>query len=334
LIPGIPRWLQIEFWLPIAVIIVFCLIVSADRGYAASGGEEVYDTRVASNVARQLAFLGLGCTGFYLLTLAQPAAVKPHIAWTVLIPTFCLTVYIFASILWSDDAQMTMKRAITVGLVIVAGLGIGRVWSMQDYAWGIIIISSLCLALGVLVELQYRSFLSVAEYRFSGLFHPAKQSFNCGFLLIASLSIFFSQGRRWVLIIAAVALAFLILTKARTGAAAAILASGWLTWHYTSIRGWLIVGVAGLGLGIAGLLFYQGVTGRALDTTKIATMGRNEEAADPTKLTGRLPIWSHAFKEYTALPVLGYGYGAYWTMGRLEKFERRNGWPLYHSHST
>jgi exopolysaccharide production protein ExoQ len=331
---GFSRWLQVEFWLPIVVVLSLVLAISADRGYAASGGEEVYNPRMTSNSVRQLAFLGLGCTGFYLLTLARPAAIKPQAAWTILIPTLCLTVYILASILWSDDAVMTMKRAVTASLLIVAGLGIGRVWSMQDYAWGIIVVSSVLLALGVAVELYFRSFLSSSEYRFSGLFHPAKQSFNCGFLLLASLSIYFSHRRSWVLVIAATALAFLILTKARTGTAAALLACAWLTWHYTSIRGWLMMGVAGLGLGAAGLLFYQGTTGRELDATRIATMGRNEEAADPTKLTGRFPIWAHAFNEYTQQPVLGYGYGAYWTKGRLEEFERLNGWPLYHSHST
>jgi len=327
------RWLHIEFWLPIIVIFGFCMVVSADRGYAASGGEEVYNPQVTSDSFRQLVFLGLGSTGFYLLTLAKPSA-KSRIAWTILIPTICITTYIFASIAWSDDSLMTFKRALTASLVIVAGLGIGRVWSMQDYAWGITIISALFLTVGILVELHYRSFLTSGEYRFSGVFHPAKQAFNCGFLLLASLAIYFNQGRRWILIIATIALALLILTKARTGTAAALVACAWLCWHYTSVKGWLIVGVAGAGLAVACVLFYQGATGRELDTTTVTTMGRNEDGADPTKLTGRLPIWSHAFDQFTEQPVLGYGYGAFWTLGRLAEFERLNGWALYHSHST
>ena len=331
---SVPRWLQIEFWLPLLLVSGFIIVVSSDYKYAAAGGAEIYQPRVQSNSIRQFAFLGLGSIGFYLLTLARPVAAKPQIAWTILLPTLGLTGYIFLSIFWSDDSLMTFKRAITASLVIVAGLGIGRVWSMRDYAWGITIISTLFLVASVLVELKFRSFLSVSEYRFSGIFHPAKQAFNCGFLLVASLAIYFSQGRRLILFIAVAALAFLLLTKARTGTAAALLACGWLTWHCTSVRGWLIVGVAGFGLAISCLLFYQGVTGRDLDTTTVTTMGRDEDSADPTKLTGRLPIWTQAFNEFTKQPILGFGYGAFWTMGRLAEFERPNGWALFHSHST
>ncbi len=330
----VPRWLQIEFWLPILLVSGFSIVVSSDYGYAAAGGAEIYQPRVQSNSIRQFAFLGLGCIGFYLLTLARPAAAKPQVAWTILIPTLGLTVYIFLSNFWSDDSLLTFKRALTASLVVVAGLGIGRVWSMRDYAWGITIISTLFLVASVLVELKFRSFLGNGEYRFSGIFHPAKQAFNCGFLLVASLAIYFSQGRRLILIIAVIALAFLILTKARTGTVAALLACGWLTWHCTSARGWLIVGVAGLGLAISCVLFYQGVTGRDLDATTVTTMGRDEDSADPAKLTGRLPIWSHAFNEFTEQPVLGYGYGAFWTMRRLAEFERLHGWALFHSHSS
>jgi exopolysaccharide production protein ExoQ len=329
-----PRWLQKEFWLPVLVIFLFCMAVSVERGYAATGGEEVYAPRMTSNSLRQAAFLGLGATGMFLLTLARPSATNRQIAWTVLIPTLSFVGYIFASVLWSDDPTSTMKRAITAALLIVGGLGIGRVWTIRDFAWGILITSSLFLGLGIMVELQYRSFLHVDSYRFSGLFHPAKQSFNCGFLLLASLAIYFSEGKRWMLIIAAIALAFLILTKARTGTAAALLATVWLCWNYTSIRGWLIVAVAGAGFAVASLLFYQGVTGRDLNATTITTMGRDQETADPTKLTGRLPIWKHVFGEFTEQPVLGHGYGAFWTLRRHHDFERMNGWALYHSHST
>lgn len=330
----VPRWLQLEFWLPLLLVSGFSIVVSYNDKYAAAGGAEIYEPLVQSNSLRQFAFLGLGSIGFYLLTLARPAAAKPQIAWTILLPTLGLTGYIFLSIFWSDDSLMTFKRSVTAALVIVAGLGIGRVWSMRDYAWGITIISTLFLAASVLVELKFRSFLGNGEYRFSGIFHPAKQAFNCGFLLVASLAIYFSQGRRLILIIAVAALVFLLLTKARTGTAAALLACGWLTWHCTFARGWLIVGVAGLGVAICCLLFYQGVTGRDLDTTTVTTMGRDEDSADPTKLTGRLPIWTQAFNEFTEQPILGFGYGAFWTMGRLEEYERHNGWALYHSHST
>jgi len=323
-----------KFWFPVLVLFSFCMAVSAESGYAASGGEEVYNPQIASSFFRQLAFLGLGISGFCFLAMGRPIAISKPVAWTVLVPMLILLLYVFLSILWSDDPLMTMKRAITAILLVVAGLGIGRIWDLQDYSWGIFVVSSLFLALGIIVELRYLSFLSVDDYRFSGLFHPAKQAFNCGFLLLASLSIYFSQGRRWILFIAALALACLILTKARTGTGAALLAGGWLAWNYASQRNWFVYGLIIFGLGVAGLLFYQGATGRDLRVNQVMTMGRDDEAADPSQMSGRLPIWKQVIDEYAQQPVLGYGYGAFWTMRRLAEFERSNGWALYHAHST
>lgn len=329
-----PQWMRFETWLPIAAICVFCWVVSVDMGYAASGGGEIYNQRMQSNSIRQMAFLGLGAVGGYLLLLARPSNNNRQIAWTILIPVVSLAAYVFASVAWSDDATMTFKRSITALLVVVAGLGMGRVWSTKQLAWSIVIVGCILLTLSVLVELRYRSFLTAGDWRFSGLFHPAKQAFNCGFLLLASLSIYFTSKRPALLLIAIAALVFLILTKARTGTAAALVAGGWLTWNFTNLRGFILVGVAGIAFVLSAVLFYQGATGREIEVSKFTTMGRDEEAADPSKLTGRLPIWTHALERVVEQPVVGYGYGAFWTTGRLDEFERLNGWALFHSHST
>jgi O-antigen ligase len=328
------NWLRIEFWLPVATVFTFCMVVSADQGYAAIGGDEVYNPRVLSNIIRQVAFLGLGSVGGLMLLRGSPASAQSHPAWTIVLPVILLMIYMLASVLWSDDPETTFKRSITALLVVVTGLGIGRVWDAKNLSWGIVLISGLFLAAGILTELRYRSFLAVDEYRFSGLFHPAKQAFNCGFLLLASLAIYLRERRAWMLLIVGVAATFLILTKARTGTAAALVSAVWLISQYSNIRGWLILGIAGVILSFSGLLLYQGATGQSIETQRIATMGRNEESADPTKLTGRLPIWRHAIQEVADRPILGHGYGAFWTVGRLAEFERLNGWALYHAHST
>jgi O-antigen ligase len=67
---------------------------------------------------------------------------------------------------------------------------------------------------------------------------------------------------------------------------------------------------------------------------KVALLGRDEDTADPRKLTGRLPIWSKAIEEFSDRPIVGFGYGAFWSKKRLEKYERLNGWALTHSHSA
>lgn len=331
---AVSSWLRFEFWLPIVCVFMFCMVVSADQGYAATGGAEVYNPRMLSNAIRQAAFLGLGLIGLALLVRGNPISSGSSPAWTILLPTLLLALYLPCTVFWSDDPQMTFKRSITVLLIIVAGLGIGRVWDARCLAWGIVIISSMFLAAGVLTELKHRAFLEVDEYRFSGLFHPAKQAFNCGFLILASLSIYLRERKRWMLVIACAALAFLILTKARTGTVAALISAAWLISQYTNIRGWLILGLASCTLVLSCLLLYQGATGQTVKIQELATLGRDAESADPRNLTGRLPIWQHVIQEVADRPILGYGYGAFWTMSRLAEFERQNGWALYHAHST
>ena len=78
----------------------------------------------------------------------------------------------------------------------------------------------------------------------------------------------------------------------------------------------------------------MGVTGEKVEVDSLATMGRDKEQADPTKLTGRLPIWNQALGLFSERPILGYGYGAFWTKRRLVAFERSNAWPIAHAHSA
>ena len=69
-------------------------------------------------------------------------------------------------------------------------------------------------------ELHYRAWMTNPDgYRFSGVFHPAKQAFNCGMLALAGLSLFLAERRKIFWFTAAAALAFLVPRKRGTGLA-------------------------------------------------------------------------------------------------------------------
>jgi len=85
---------------------------------------------------------------------------------------------------------------------------------------------------------------------------------------------------------------------------------------------------------VAGTLFYQGAIGSELNLDKLTRMGREQELADPSKLTGRLPIWNEALARFRERPIRGYGYGAFWSAHRITTFERQNGWSMTHAHSA
>jgi O-antigen ligase len=320
------------FWLQLFIVASVILVLSADLRYAESGGAEVSGLLVGSTTSRQVSFLLLGGLGALLL-LGRPAH-KQVPVWHVLVPAALLLGFLCASTLWSDDPATTLKRAIVVVCIAAAGFGMGKMWDFRQFSCAILILSSFFLLLGLGAELHYRAWASdPASYRFSGLFHPAKQAFSCGMLVLASLSLFLMERRKIFLLITAVALAFLVLTKARTGLAATGIAVGVLVWPYLSSRAVLPVCLCGAFL-TAALLTIFGATGTVVEVNSLATMGRDQELADPTKLTGRLPIWNHALGLFAEQPIFGYGYGAFWTERRLNEFERRNGWQLAHSHSS
>jgi O-antigen ligase len=321
-----------SYWLMIAVVFSVLITVSGQTEYAKIGGDEVYDElTVGSTFTRQVAFLALAVSSILGMMFISPASGK-RVYWPLLLPFLGLVALGIFSTVWSDLPSMTFKRAIVSSIIIFSGIIIGRIWDAKQFACALIVLSSSFLFISVLLEIYYRSFL-FEEYRFSGIFHPSKQAFNCGLLAIASTAMYFESKRRGYIALAMLALAFVLLTKSRTGLGATCLALGTIGWahfnwhqRFVSVVSILFMGVAILGALGAFLPTYE--------VEKVALLGRDEESADPRKLTGRLPIWSTALEEFSERPILGFGYGAFWSKKRLGKYERLNGWALTHSHSA
>jgi exopolysaccharide production protein ExoQ len=63
-------------------------------------------------------------------------------------------------------------------------------------------------------------------------------------------------------------------------------------------------------------------------------MGRDQDEEDIASLTGRLPIWREVLRDVAAEPLLGYGYGAFWTPQRVLHYSYVRGWEFTHAHSA
>ena len=323
----------ILFWLPCLVVTLAVFAATANTNYAKTGGEEVYDASdTGSTRSRQLAFLTFGAMGTFLL--ARPAkSIGKSPCWAILLPCILMMGYVTTSALWSDDPTTTFKRSMVLACIVIGGFGLGKTWDHRSLYWSIALISGALLVASILAEIRYGTFLQLGSaYRFSGIMHPAKQAFNCGILSLACSSLFLIEKRKIFLLLIAVSLGFVLITKARTGFAAAIVALAVLWWHYLPPRAFIlgVFVIGSLTVGAAGLL---GITGNAVNLKSVATMGRDADNADPTKLTGRLPIWEETLRHFSEKPVLGFGYGAFWSRQRLTDFERKNGWALSHAHS-
>jgi exopolysaccharide production protein ExoQ len=321
-----------SFWLVVAIVFVVLVTVSGETEYAKLGGEEVYDElTTGSTFTRQIAFLALaGMSAGCLLFLRPPLGKEMY--WPLLFPFFSLLALVNLSTLWSDIPSMTIKRAIVISIMVMTGLIMGRIWDARRFALAIVLLSGGFLILSIATEVYYRSFF-MADYRFSGIFHPSKQAFTCGLLAIASTTLFFETKQKRFLLLLMIAIGFVILTKSRTGLAATLIATATIGWSQFTWNQRFMAAVAGTIIGIGGFLAIS-VLKPSYEIEKVALLGRDEESADPRKLTGRLPIWAHAIEEFSERPILGFGYGAFWSKKRLEKYERINGWALTHSHSA
>lgn len=325
------------FWVPVIVLAVLVIRNDARIEYAqAANGAAVEAADLAENAGtgtreRQLLFLALGGTGAMLLWRDRRSDGRP-VYWPIVLLLGLLFAYGCCSVLWSDAPFLTVKRMIVLGCLGLGSIGIGKTWSTRDFCLALIVWTSLFVVISVAAELAYGVFLSGGDYRFSGVFHPNKQVFFCAFLFLCSSCIYQSERKRIYLTIAILALLAVILTKSRTGTAACLLAGAWLWWSYLP-RNW-VVNVAVLGSILLSVgLIAVGASGKDVSLVAAARMGRSDELSDPTKLTGRVPIWTETLSAFSNQPLLGFGYGAFWSPERIRYFESQNGWAFSHAHS-
>jgi O-antigen ligase len=331
---------SIFFWLPVVMIAIAVFDNHARFEYAetAIGMKRDYRNEVeystSSSRSKQLTFLGFAAMGTFFLS-RNSSRTRDLSHWSVTIPAVLLLVYMLSSSFWSDEPMTTIRRTILASCIVIGAWGLGKAWSLREFCLAVLVLSGTFLVVGVFAEIYFGTFLGIGgeDYRFSGVLHPARECFSCSMMALACFSLYRLEKRTIFLVLASVAIAFALLTKARTGTGALIVATTWFWWRHLSVK--QIVAAVWTGLIVASLLFiYLGVSGGEFSIDAIARMGRKDELADPATFTGRLPIWQIALELFSHRPFLGYGYGAFWDAQRIEFFERQTGWNFTHAHSA
>ncbi|KIC48258.1 O-antigen ligase [Tateyamaria sp. ANG-S1] len=222
------------------------------------------------------------------------------------------------STFWSDAPGATLRGAIQYTITFGAGLIAARIVSMGNLALGSTIGGLLILIYSVL-EGGYSYDYIDGDFAFRGAFSSKNQ---LGYF--ATLTILFSlslvsifQSLRTVRFVALVtaALGFVMLWVSDSAtsllsamaAFAAIAMIGGVLLLPPKLRraAVFIIVIGALGIAIAGLLLggFNAV---------LSAFGRD------TSLTGRTYLWNQAFEIGGQQPLLGLGYNAFWTHGRLE----------------
>jgi exopolysaccharide production protein ExoQ len=155
------------------------------------------------------------------------------------------------------------------------------------------------------------------EYRFSGLTWPAFSAWTLSLLILAAATMFptFAKHRGALLLLAAAALAGLLLTRTRAGAAGlavGLAAYAALTWP---VRRTLMAGLALVVVTAACLLALELTAGNVGDRVNDAVnFGRADTAEG---VSGRWQLWQDLAPFVSARPITGYGYDSFWTPDRL-----------------
>jgi len=239
-----------------------------------------------------------------------------------------------ASITWADDPALSVKRVAVLMILAFSALAVAERLTLEDITafafWG----TGIALVLGWGNEIVQGVFYPLDRaYRFAGGMHPNTQGVYCGFLSISGITLARSAKRhRYLFALGAImGFTFLILTKSRASVAAYVVSIGVylaITSRRSFYRGvwaaWSAVVIA-----LAYILLY----GEAVKTLwDVVLMGRGEDVYTPT-LMGRTELWQTLLAYVYQRPILGYGYGSFWTVRRLSSITQEQGWIFGSAHS-
>lgn len=241
----------------------------------------------------------------------------------------------FASIAWSIEPSLTLRKEGILVFMLVAAFGLAARFELEDFLWISIMVLGTFVVVGVLAEIRYGTLRPWrGAYRFTGTVDANDQGLQCAILsLCAALARWPGRDRPWVRgALVLLGLGGLWFSKSRTTlvafVVAAILA---LVLRSRGAQRWLVLAGC-LMLACVGGLVYTFASASALkEAADVAVMGRGE---DVNTLTGRLPLWEEAWKAALKRPWLGHGYGAYWNAKHVLEYSDLLSWQIPHSHNA
>lgn len=240
-----------------------------------------------------------------------------------------------ASVVWADEPGLTIRRSIVVACGFVCVFGLASHWNTRQLIELAFVVSGGLIATGLLAELAHGTLRPWSgEYRFGGTTHPNMQAILCSVFSLGGLSLLrvHPTQRRWLILCFVIGFLLLLLTKSRTALMAECVALLVLLWmHAPALQ--RVRAVVGGTTAISGVIMFLLIINADITNSlfKTLTLGRVEET---TTLTGRIPLWNELSGDFEQRPLLGYGYGSFWTPKRMFRIAENQGWQIPHAHSA
>jgi exopolysaccharide production protein ExoQ len=286
---------------------------------------------VASGGLQNTLLIGcFGVFGAWHLLRAWPAVRKQALV-PFLILLGLYVAWSAASVVWTTDLQLTLRRLVQLCLLIVGSVGIGvGVYGTSETARRDLPLH-LAIAGGIAATLLW---LSVLTSGATDIFDPAFSTKDLGLWTLvahpiafaAFAAIYLASTRRltsWQLVLCLALLALcLFVQKVRfIGAYSTLLVAFLLVRRVSPRQIWIslvpISLVVVLGLAALAAFGTRGVDPVLNSVFEYASL---EQGVDNlTGLSGRADLWAELMAYAAARPELGYGYGAFWTPDRLQQ---------------
>jgi exopolysaccharide production protein ExoQ len=284
----------------------------------------------SGEIARRLAF---PAAAFWGILLAWAAPRRRSADWRRLL-AMLLTAYVllcFASVLWSDQPVITIKKDVTLFCMAIAGVGMGLTLRPQQLCLAVAVVTSTLALFAFGAEIVCGAFRPENDaYRLSGTLHPNYMAAYVSAACISSFCLW--QSGRWAPwgANALVMLLLTILTKSRM-ALVALLAALLIVYVGRRSRAGLLMAISFSMTAIACALLLLGSINRAAqqDLYRLVVLNRLDEVGS---LTGRTPLWGELIPQVAERPLVGHGYAAFWSMDRYADVASEIGWAASHAH--
>jgi exopolysaccharide production protein ExoQ len=308
------------------------IFISRAQDYT-QNAEAMLETAEGGNTLRRLAFLGMALLGAGLLVASRKNPLsRPTVPGVLIVSMIALA---FASVLWSHDRGLCLRRLFVLGLTLLGMFGVARRFSLRELCFFALAIPLGCVLIGLACELALGTFRPWSgDYRFSGTVHPNTQGAYLATLCFAALclSVADAPRRNWYWAILAAGLVLLVLTKSRTSTMGVIASLGCVGMILSPTRVRLLTPLALVFLAASGLLalLLLGVDADAL-LTKVAFLGRQE---DTESFSGRTTIWPVVQRYIDQRFWLGYGFESFWNPASIEAVSADCEWGVREAHSA
>jgi O-antigen ligase len=278
---------------------------------------------------REFAFLNLALLTLVVLYSTRNKRFRLERKWRFLLLGFAGIA--FLSALRSDDAVLTLKKLSLLAIFALAAMAYNKRYSLHEIVWFALISGLVVVGVGVAAEIWLGTFNPLAStYSFQGTDLYNFTAWQIATVILAAVTLSGSKsighGRLAAILLFAVPL--IVLTRSREanyGLLAAILAYRYLV----SGRRTVVFAICSLLVLAVGSFVVWG--DRAASMWRyVILLGRTAEAST---LTGRTSIWDTLIGYATAHPMIGYGYGSFWTKLRIQTISVQQGWVVSDAHS-